>query len=403
MFIKPNGILTLMISYSLYVNLPYCTPGCRLCRTTHVISPDLEEEYPEVVSMEMRGWRQTAGKTVPVQSVYFGGGCPSRLPVPHLASLLQSVLDNFDVRPQAEITLEAVSGTVPQGGFQRFDDLGINRISLEWYGIYREELGFLGRPYRYQDLSRAITRIRKTGVENLNLDLMFAIPGQELSQWRRVVDTTLSFEPEHLSAYSFHPEKGSVMRTWKEKGLLTPPEPGTRAAMYTHLDERLQGAGYDHYELSSWAKPGYACQHNLRYWRSNPYLGFGAGAHGYVGGRRTRTISSPSRYIAALKDRRHSGDYPGTTASLPHEGRSREAYMLDFVFMGLHLIQEGVSRRRFYDRFQVRLDQFLVDAIHPSVEEGLLEWNDESLRFTARGVEYAPRVLRRLVEEGESD
>jgi len=396
----PSGILTLMISYSLYVSLPYCKPDCRLCRPTHMISPGLEEEYAAAVVQEIKEWRQMAGKEVPVQSVYIGGDCPPRISIPHLTVLLRAIRANFGLMPQAEITLEILPGREPQGGFQRFGELGINRINLEGYGIYAEEVNILGRSYRYQDLSRTVSNIRKAGIENMNLDLMFGIPGQTVGHWRKVVEAALSFKPEHLSAYSFYPEEGSLMRTWMEKGLLASCEPEKRVAMYKLLDQRLQQAGYDHYELSSWAKSGYACQHNLRYWRSNPYLGFGADAHGYVDGRRIQTISSPSRYIQALEGDKPSADFPGTSASLPHQDLSRETHMLEFVFMGLHLIREGVSRRRFYERFQVELEPFVVDAIHPFLEEGLLEWTDKRLRFTAQGVERASLVLRRLIEEG---
>lgn len=402
LFMGWNGILGLMISYSLYVNLPYCMPGCRLCRKSHTISSGLMEEYPAAVIQEMRECRQRAGKEVPVQSVYVGGGCPTRLDISHLTALLRSIKEIFELEPRVEVTLEAVPGTVPQRGFQRLQDHGVNRISLEWFGIYDRDLGFLGRPYRYRDFVHTVTGIRQAGIENLNLDLMFGIPGQEMSQWRRVVGAALSMEPEHLSAYSFHPEEDSLMNSWMAKGLIASPDPGKRAAMYTYLDERLQQKGYDHYELSSWARPGYVCQHNLRYWRSDPYLGFGAGAHGYVDGRRTQTVSSPSRYIQAVEEDGCEGAFPGTSASLPLPDQPREAHMLDFVFMGLHLIQEGVSRGRFYERFQIRLDQFLVNAIQPLVEKGLLQWTDESLKFTARGVEVAPRVLHRLVEESKN-
>lgn len=401
-FTHRNGILGLMISYSLYVNLPFCTPGCRLCRRSHGISPALMEEYPAAVVKEMREWRQRVGKKVPVRSVYLGGGCPTRLAISHLTALLQSIKEVFDLMPGVEVSLEAVPGTVSQTGFQQLKNHGVNRISLEWFGIYERGLGFLGRSYRFQDLIGAVTGIREAGIENLNLDLMFGIPGQQVSHWRRVVDAVLSFAPEHLSAYSFHPDEGSLMKSWLAKGLIAAPDLEARAAMYSHLDERLQSAGYDHYELSSWTRPGFACQHNLRYWRSQPYLGFGAGAHGYVDGRRTRTISTLSRYIQAVRAGGSEGDFPGTSASLPPPDQSRQADMLDFVFMGLHLLQEGVSRSRFYDRFQVRLDHCLEDAIQPLVDHGLLEWTEDSLRFTARGVEVAPRVLGRLVEESKT-
>jgi oxygen-independent coproporphyrinogen-3 oxidase len=256
----------------------------------------------------------------------------------------------------------------------------------------------LERQHEFGDVARAMAWARAAGFDNLNLDLIFGLPEQTLDSWRRNLDLALRLEPEHLSLYALTLEHGTPLGHWADKGLLPLPDPDLAAEMYEIASLRLEEMGYIQYEISNWARLDQtdqllACRHNLQYWRNLPYLGLGAGAHGYAAGVRTANLLSPAGYIRRMSEgisasTHLSPVFPSTPATITVQPVDRQAEIGETMMMGLRLVKEGVSKEVFYTRFSQDLEQIFKREIEELISVGLLEWdgkNREHLRLTRQG------------------
>ena len=302
--------------------------------------------------------------------------------------MLQAVAAAFDLLPEAEITMEANPGTLARDYLQALRGLGVNRLSLGVQSANPGELLLLERIHDYPDVIRSVTWARQAGFDNLNLDLIFGLPEQELSTWQRTLGLVLGLYPEHFSLYALSLEHGTPFGRWAKRGLLSTPDPDRAADMYEWASEQLDAHGYGQYEISNWAQrlPDgnvRACRHNLQYWRNQPYLGLGAGAHGYAAGVRTANVLAPGAYIQRLL---HAGGdlpaFPRTPATQTATTIDREAEIAETMMMGLRLTQEGVSNEAFLARFGETLEQRFGAQIEKLRRQGLLEWRDQRLRLT---------------------
>jgi oxygen-independent coproporphyrinogen-3 oxidase len=274
---------------------------------------------------------------------------------------------------------------------------GVNRLSLGVQSANGEELRLLERQHSYQDVLDAVTRARSLGFRNINLDLIYGLPGQDLQSWKRTVERILILKPEHVSAYALTLEHGTPFGQWSRRGLLASVDDDLAADMYEWVQDRMQSAGYTHYEISNWAMPGYECRHNLQYWRGGPYIGCGAGAHGYFEGHRYSNVLGIGPYINRLEARagkRAFGPLSAPTTSPARTGyweaderwswllpaaatihrQSRQDETSEFMLMGLRLLEDGISEQAFVDRFGASI----CDAWGAEVAEltalGLVEW-----------------------------
>lgn len=391
-----------MISYSLYVNVPLCDPGCPGCGVAEDVPPDVLKDYGPSLEDEIYYLSQNAPEPLAIKTVYVGGEHPTCLPAGHLKRVLGSIQDSFRLREGAEISLEMTPGKGSLRDMEEYTEGGVNRVSLKVEAFFREELQLLGKAYSFWDANRAVMQIREAGIDNLNLDLTFGIPGQTMKSWESAIDLALSLNPEHISAYSFSPQPGTALGRWQDRGMLTSSSRDRVADMYQRVKKRLAEAGYDHYEISSWAKPGFQCRHNLGYWQMDPYLGIGAGSHGYGQGKRTANVSSPQTYVQLLSSREDWGVvFPETPASKTVSVPSRQVIMEDVIFMGLHLINKGVSRTAFRERFGQDLMDAWGEVIGPLLSEGLVEWSGDRVRLSERGLLLSRQVFRRITGRRE--
>jgi oxygen-independent coproporphyrinogen-3 oxidase len=330
------------------------------------------------------------------------------LPAPDLASLVERARRAFALPDDAEITVEANPGTVDAAGLRRLRRAGVNRLSLGVQSYDDRLLAILARIHTAADADAAVRDARAAGFENLNLDLMMGLPQQSLGDWQATLQRALVQAPQHLSLYVLAVEEGTSLAARIERGALPAPDDDLAAEMYEWAQEALARAGYDHYEISNWACTGYACRHNLIYWRNKPYLGLGAGAHSWLGGRRWSNLRDPEGYIQALVPQSLQGDQsllgdPGLPV-VEVETIDRALEMSETMMMGLRLLDEGVSYARFEQRFGVPMEQVYGDEIAAAVEEGLLERVPERgadrVRLTGRGALLGNRVFVRFVGEG---
>lgn len=384
-----------MQSYSVYLHIPFCTHRCGYCDfNTYAGLEDLIPAYCRALHTEIT-WARSTEERLPVHTIFFGGGTPSLLPAAEIERALEAISDSFVVQPGAEITIEANPGTLSQDYLHNLRSAGVNRISLGVQSAHPGELRLLERIHDYGDVTRAVAWARRAGFDNLNLDLIFGLPEQPLENWQRTLGLAMGLEPEHFSLYALSLEHGTPFGTWARRGLLSTPDPDLAADMYEWASERLECSGYLQYEISNWAAPDvsgapHSCRHNLQYWRNLPYLGFGAGAHGFAAGVRTANVLSPAAYIQRMAEASNSArppapPFPHTPAVQTAHSIDRAAEIGETMMMGLRLVREGVSNTNFCARFGQPLTELFGLQIERLTRLGLLEWHDDCLRLTRRG------------------
>lgn len=382
-----------MSPYSVYIHIPFCQHRCAYCDfNTYAGQEELIPAYVHALQREIVLVAQSAGERLPVHTVFFGGGTPSLLSENQVKCILDALQDNFTLQAEVEITLEANPGTLTQAYLRNLRALGINRLSLGAQSFHPEELCLLERQHQPLEVLQAVHWARQAGFDNLNLDLMFGLPYQTPEAWEQTLNLAIKLRPEHFSLYALTLEHGTPMQNWVDRGLMPEPDADLAAEMYEYASDRLEQAGYLQYEISNWASRRadgkvYTCQHNLQYWRNLPYLGFGAGAHGYAGGWRTANVLAPAAYIQRCQ--------AGTVQPFPRTPATVEATLIDLdseiaetMIMGLRLVQEGVSRDAFFHRFGEDLEGKFAKQIHDLITKGILEWGGEdqnSLRLTPKG------------------
>jgi oxygen-independent coproporphyrinogen III oxidase len=405
-------------SYSLYFHIPFCTHRCAYCDFNTYAGQ--EESIPAYVNALCREV-EFMGSKFPspgrkVHTIFFGGGTPSLLSPKQFESIFQAIRKNFALPDDVEITIEANPGTVSHNDLVDLRSLGINRISYGVQSANPNELRMLERAHDFFDVIDAVTYSRKAGFNNLNLDLIYGLPEQTLASWQSTVQRILDLHPEHISAYALTLEHGTPFGRWASKGLLPLPDPDLAAEMYEWLSDILEANGYVQYEISNWAgniassgaerrrdtpdHPTFACRHNLQYWRSLPYLAFGAGAHGYANGHRYSNILRIKTYIDRLSnidDPVYRMEFPRSPATVNLHKQSRQDELSDYMINNLRLVQAGVSDADFRSRFGQGLMDVYASELQELVSFGLLEWHGHSIRLTQRGRLLGNQVFMRFV------
>jgi oxygen-independent coproporphyrinogen III oxidase len=400
---------TLSQSTSLYFHIPFCIHRCAYCDfNTYAGQQDSVPSYVRALCNEIQAVGEFASTKIQAYSIFFGGGTPSLLTTDQFESIFQSIHQNFDLTPEAEVSLEANPGTCSSDYLRDLHALGFNRISFGVQSANPEELRLLERIHDYSDVLNAVKWSRQVGFDNLNLDLIYGLPEQTMGRWMNTLNLILGLHPEHLSLYALTLEHGTPFGRWANRGLLPIPDPDLAAEMYELAGEQLSAAGYEQYEISNWSMPGYQCRHNLQYWRNQPYLGFGAGSHGYAGGYRYSNVLRIKTYINRLEEI-HNLDfpYPLSPATVNHHRNTSRDDMQETMMTGLRLTREGVSARTFRERFDVDLKDVFGKDIDDLVQLGLLEWADDQrsqsmqadrlIRLSKRGRLLGNQVFLRFV------
>lgn len=374
---------------SLYIHIPFCRARCSYCDfNIYAGMRALYEPYTRAVIAEIERAGQAWG-TLHAPTIYLGGGTPPLLPLPLLRQIVAACRATFEVARDAEISLEANPGTLDAATLAGLREIGVNRLSLGVQSMQPDELTLLRRHHTSADSIEAFQRARQAGFDNVNADLIYGLPGQSLAAWQDTLERILALEPEHLSLYCLTVEKRTTLDLWVRRGKLPPPDDDLAADMALWADERLAQAGYARYEISNWARGqghhlGFACKHNLTYWRNLPYLGFGAGAHSSFGGRRFWNIAHPRPYVERAE-----------SSQSPEDGQETitpDVDMAETMFLGLRLT-EGVNRARFFRRFGVDLGQNYAREIERNQQAGLLQVDEHGIRLTRRGWLLGDRVF----------
>ena len=280
----------------LYIHVPFCKTKCPYCdfNTYQGIESQMES-YLRAVTTEIRLWGCALGGPR-VRTVFLGGGTPSYLPDGDIAEILRVAADAFPIGSEAEVTLEANPGDLNADACRSLLQQGVNRLSIGVQSLDNGLLQLLGRRHSADGAIEAFQTARDAGFTNVNLDLMYGLPHQTLAQWRDTIERLSALSPEHISLYALTLEEGTPMRVWADQGKIPEPDPDLAADMYAMARTVLAASGYHHYEISNWSRPRRESQHNLIYWRNEPYLGVGPGAHSRLAAYRFWTALAPRDY-----------------------------------------------------------------------------------------------------------
>ncbi len=394
----------------LYVHIPFCERKCPYCDfNTYAGLENHFDATVDALCAEMARWRgQLAGQAV--TTVFIGGGTPTVLSEQQLRQLLGAIRQNFALATDCEFTSEANPGTVDRAKFTCLRALGVNRISLGVQSFQPEELRFLGRIHDVEDVRRAFDAARAAGFDNINLDFMFGLPGQSEIAWQDTLRQALALQPEHLSLYSLIVEPDTPLHHWVQIGRVNEPDEDVAARHYELARETLSQAGYRQYEVSNWAldadgsvaglMPTLACRHNLIYWRNQPYLGIGPGAHshlhradaaGATGERRWGNHRPVPGYVRRMSD--------NAAVEAFSETINTRLSMGETMMLGLRLVEEGVSFERFAARYGASMADAFGEEMTQLAEWGLLDLTPERVRLTERGLMVGNQVFARFLPD----
>ena len=368
----------------IYIHIPFCVRKCAYCDFLSApASREIMDRYVDSLKQEIRGAEELAER-YRVSTVFFGGGTPSLLEGEKLAEILEMLLQVMTVEAEAEITVECNPGTLTENKLDAYRTAGVNRLSIGLQSADNRELRLLGRIHTFEEFLESYELARKKGFGNLNVDLMSALPGQTREGWLQTLEKTADLEPEHISAYSLMIEEGTPFyERYREDapGYRELPDEDTDRLMYEDTKRFLSGRGYERYEISNYARPGYACRHNLSYWERTDYKGFGIGAASLIRNIRYKNNTDLAAYL--------NGDLSYESVS----ALSRKDVLEETMFLGLRKM-EGVvlteQMRKVYGELLNKLEQ-----------EGVLGRENNRIFLTDRGIDVSNYVLSEFLLDEE--
>ena len=400
----------------LYVHIPFCVKKCDYC--DFLSAPTAEEvrkAYIEVIKKEVA--MRSCKEGLIVTSVFFGGGTPTVLSGDELADILHCLMSAFDFAEKAEISLECNPGTADYEKLKKCREAGFNRLSIGLQSALDEELKSIGRIHSFKDFINVYEAANRAGFNNINVDIITALPGQTMEDVDRTLERVLLLDPppKHISAYSLILEEGTAFWKRYEENKLQLPDEDAERSMHWHVFDVLEAGGYKHYEISNLSKPGYECRHNIGYWVGRPYLGFGIGAASYTGNVRFSNIRNITEYINVIDKSRLNGSSDNICNSpdvktVSSFGRNYiipptaediteldiEERMAEFMFLGLRMTC-GVSETEFKNRYDISIDEKYGKIIENNVKQGLLCRGNGYIYLTRQGEDLANYVMAQFV------
>jgi oxygen-independent coproporphyrinogen-3 oxidase len=414
---------------SVYIHIPFCTLKCSYCDfNSYAGIESLMRPFVDALCAEMRLWSPLVADRR-IDTVFFGGGTPSLLPIEEVGQVMAAMRESFDLAPGGEVSFEANPGTVEREYLRGLQAAGVNRVSFGVQSFHDDELIALDRIHSAEEAKEAYRWAREAGFERINLDLIYGLPpfdgaqGERgMERWQATLEQAIALGPEHLSLYALTVEEGTKLAHDIEHGRAPVPDGDMQAAMYEWSCERLTAAGYRQYEISNWCQPGEECRHNLVYWRNGEWLGLGPGAHSHLGGSgkwemgnkrgvRFADVYSPRRYVELVGEMVTGGARSkelgaravGTREVIRSmrqvafvEEQTVEMEMADTAILGLRL-NEGLDVGEFERRFGVGLDEVYGPVVEETASLGLLERENGRVRLTERGRLLANEVFVRLL------
>lgn len=374
-----------MRNLGIYIHIPFCKRKCAYCDfISFSDKTKLIEKYVLALEKEIDKCNINKDNYI-IKTIYFGGGTPSFIESKYIVEILNNIKKKFNISEEVEITIEINPGTVTEEKLKDYYNAGINRISFGLQSTRSELLKLVGRIHSYSSFIEGYNLARKIGFKNINVDLMIGLPVQTLEDVKKDLERIIELKPEHISVYSLIVEEGTkIEEKIKNKELYLSPEELERK-MYWEVKKQLEKAGYVHYEISNFAKPGYESKHNLSCWNQEEYLGFGIAAHSYFNGERYSNTEDFDKYFEHPED-----------SKIIHEKQTQEDKQREFMLLGLRKI-EGVKISDFKNKFIENPIYLYRESLSKLVTQGLIEIDIDSIRLTNRGIDLANLVWEEFV------
>lgn len=368
----------------LYIHIPFCKSRCIYCGFFSTTDESLTQRYVDALCRELE--LRHDGIVEPWRTVYFGGGTPSQLS----ASQLEQLFHVIDTSEAVEVTVECNPDDVTPEWAATLASLPVNRVSMGAQTFSDARLKFLHRRHTAHEVEEAVERLRKAGIGNISIDLMYGFPGESMADWQSDIDRALALDVEHLSAYCLSIEEHTPLHRLMERGEVSEADEELCRSMYYTLKDRLQDAGYEHYEISNFARPGRRSVHNSSYWQSVPYMGLGAAAHSFDGRGRQWNVAHLRQYIASIE----RGELPAEREELSQSDRYDEMVMLRLRTC------EGIDLAELERTFGSRYLDYCLSVARPHLLGGLLERTpDARLRLTRHGLFVSDSVMSDLMSD----
>ena len=390
-------------SLTIYIHIPFCYIKCPYCDfNTYSQIENLFDSYTIALKKEIELWSKPLANSQ-IQSVFFGGGTPSYLPIKSIKSLMNSVFSSFNLSDNAEITFECNPDDLTSRKLNCLLENDVNRLSIGVQSFDNKLLKILGRNHSAAKAQNAIKRSITSGFTNVSIDLMYGLPTQTINDWIKTIDISLNTQPDHISMYCLTLEKGTPMYEWVKSKKLMDPNPDIAAEMYSIAQQKVKSNKFEQYEISNWAQSQKKSTHNINYWMNGYYIGIGPGAHSHLPQKRFWNINSPKQYINLMKN-----NQPKTTIDLlppvieKSEYISKELEMAETMILGLRLI-EGIDISKFENRFDSNPLIKYSSTISNLVNLNLVYTKNNKIKLTNQGLLLGNEVFSRILETVDHD
>lgn len=367
----------------LYVHIPFCLKKCSYCDFCSFPDFDKQKRKEYINALKKEIFSYNRKEKISVNTVFFGGGTPSILEADEFEEIYKAILESFILTNDVEFTIEVNPKTLTGEKLSKYISCGVNRISIGLQTIHNNEYKMLGRIHNFEDFQNTYNLARKSGIDNINVDLMYGIPGQTLDSLSETLRKVAELKPEHISAYSLILEEGTKLFDVKDS--LVFPDEDADFDMYTLIGNVLKEAGYSHYEISNYALPGYECQHNLKYWRCNEYIGVGLSAYSYFNGERFGNTNKFSEYFSE-----------NPTQYSYRELIDIESKAYEYVMLSLRL-SEGFSTKEYKKLFGFDFLNSRKDIISKFISSGHMKLEKNRIYLTENGFYISNAILRELI------
>ena len=368
----------------LYVHIPFCVKKCRYCDfNSFKLNIDEKRKYLNSLKKEMELYKENF-KDKNIDSIFIGGGTPSILNEEEIKILFQNIKNNFKIKDSAEITMECNPGTLTLNKLKAMKECGVNRLSIGLQAVQNNHLEYIGRVHTYEEFEKNYFQAKEVGFENINIDLMYALPNQSKEDWKESLEKVVKLNPTHISAYSLILEENTELFNMYERNEFELLDEDTDIEMYKYTINYLKYHGYNQYEISNYAKKGFECKHNILYWKCENYVGLGVSASGFVNETRYNNFCDLDKYEEII----HSGKKPIEW----EEKLSIKDKIEENIFLGLRM-NEGIKFKDFREKYNFNFEDEYKNEIDKLKKIELINVNNEGIKLTQKGKEISNSVF----------
>ncbi|WP_434797221.1 radical SAM family heme chaperone HemW [Terrisporobacter vanillatitrophus] len=373
----------------LYIHIPFCISKCKYCDfNSYKLDLDEKRKYLNAIEKEMKFYKEEIrGKEI--DTIFIGGGTPSILNQNEIKFLFNNIKSNFKIKNDAEITMECNPGTLTLDKLNTMKECGVNRLSIGLQAVQNKHLEYIGRIHTYEEFQKNYYQAKEVGFENINIDLMYALPNQSKKDWMESLEKVVKLNPTHISAYSLILEENTELFNMYEKNEFKLLDEDTDIEMYEYTIKYLKSHGYNQYEISNYAKEGFECKHNILYWKCKNYVGLGASASGFLNEIRYNNFCELDKYEGII----HSGKKPIEWK----EKLSIKDKIEESIFLGLRM-NEGIEFKHFHEKYNVNFREVYKNEINKLGKMKLIEISDKGMKLTQKGREISNSIFVEFIK-----